>query len=146
MAGLRSCSAPHSALPASTLRTLEPTTLSSIPTPLIPPPIMSPSVDRTQSASSRPPFEPGPYPKVPFPEDTPAHPLLVIDFQKVEAGAEAEIDTLFKACSTLGFFYLKVSNASRMQVELNKAVWLTMAVGVRGRTLGSKTWSSQCSR
>ena len=62
-------------------------------------------------APGRPPMEVGPFPKVPFSENTPAHPLLVVDFEKIEAGDEGEVDTLLKACSTLGFFYLKVSRA-----------------------------------
>lgn len=44
------------------------------------------------------------WPKAPFPEDCPTHPLLVVDFLKIEAGDLAEIETLFKACTSLGFF------------------------------------------
>ncbi|GAA5829462.1 hypothetical protein JCM11251_005060 [Rhodosporidiobolus azoricus] len=47
------------------------------------------------------------YPRTDFPEDLKCHPLLVVDFAKVAAGDEAEIDTLYKACTTIGFFYLK---------------------------------------
>ncbi|ORY79744.1 Clavaminate synthase-like protein [Leucosporidium creatinivorum] len=47
------------------------------------------------------------YPIVPFSDDTPTHPLLVVDFEEVKAGKQEAIDTLFKACSNLGFFYLK---------------------------------------
>ncbi|GAA6037219.1 hypothetical protein JCM8097_008627 [Rhodosporidiobolus ruineniae] len=47
------------------------------------------------------------YPRTDFPEDLECHPLLVVDFAKIEAGDEAEIDTLYKACTTIGFFYLK---------------------------------------
>ena len=54
-------------------------------------------------------MEPGPFPKAPFPDDTPSHPLLIVDFSKIEEADQAEVDTLFTACSTLGFFYLKVS-------------------------------------
>lgn len=46
------------------------------------------------------------YPRAPYPEDVPTHPLLIVDYLAVEAGDEAAIDVLFKACSTLGFFYL----------------------------------------
>lgn len=44
------------------------------------------------------------YPIVPFSDDTPTHPLLVVDFEEVKAGNQEAIDTLFKACSSLGFF------------------------------------------
>ena len=40
----------------------------------------------------------------PWPEDVPTHPLLVVDFQRVKAGDEAEIDTLWKAATELGFW------------------------------------------
>ncbi|KAF8485533.1 Clavaminate synthase-like protein [Gautieria morchelliformis] len=43
----------------------------------------------------------------PFPDDVPTHPLLVIDYEKLKSGDEAEQTTLWKACTTLGFFYLK---------------------------------------
>lgn len=44
------------------------------------------------------------YPIVLFSDDTPTHPLLVVDFEEVKAGKQEAIDTLFKACSNLGFF------------------------------------------
>ncbi|GAA6037238.1 hypothetical protein JCM8097_008637 [Rhodosporidiobolus ruineniae] len=47
------------------------------------------------------------YPRTDFPEDLECHPLLVVDFAKVAAGDQAEVDTLYKACTTIGFFYLK---------------------------------------
>ncbi|GAA5873799.1 hypothetical protein JCM8547_005949 [Rhodosporidiobolus lusitaniae] len=47
------------------------------------------------------------YPRADFPEDLECHPLLVVDFAKVNAGDEKEIDILYKACVTIGFFYLK---------------------------------------
>ncbi|GAA6011300.1 hypothetical protein JCM10207_008291 [Rhodosporidiobolus poonsookiae] len=47
------------------------------------------------------------YPRTDFPEDLECHPLLVVDYAKIAAGDEAEVDTLYKACSTIGFFYLK---------------------------------------
>ncbi|KAH9950615.1 Clavaminate synthase-like protein [Amylocystis lapponica] len=43
----------------------------------------------------------------PWPESVPAHPLLVIDYQRIKAGEEDEIDTLWKAATDLGFWYLK---------------------------------------
>ncbi|BGP14511.1 hypothetical protein JCM10213_000385 [Rhodosporidiobolus nylandii] len=47
------------------------------------------------------------YPRTDFPEDLECHPLLVVDYAKVAAGDEAEVDILYKACTTIGFFYLK---------------------------------------
>ncbi|GAA6011324.1 hypothetical protein JCM10207_008300 [Rhodosporidiobolus poonsookiae] len=47
------------------------------------------------------------YPRTDFPEDLECHPLLVVDYAKIAAGDEAEVDTLYKACSSIGFFYLK---------------------------------------
>ncbi|GAA5852360.1 hypothetical protein JCM9279_001174 [Rhodotorula babjevae] len=47
------------------------------------------------------------YPRTDFPEDLECHPLLVVDYAKVAAGDEQEIDQLYQACTALGFFYLK---------------------------------------
>ncbi|KAK4053176.1 hypothetical protein OIV83_001911 [Microbotryomycetes sp. JL201] len=47
------------------------------------------------------------FPVEPFPEDLETHPLLIVDYDKVKAGDKAAIETLYKACSELGFFYLK---------------------------------------
>ncbi|GAA5967827.1 hypothetical protein JCM21900_001783 [Sporobolomyces salmonicolor] len=47
------------------------------------------------------------YPRTDFPEDLECHPLLVVDYEKVAAGDEKEIDVLYSACTNLGFFYLK---------------------------------------
>lgn len=54
----------------------------------------------------RPPIETGTWPKAPFP-NIKTHPLLVVDFAKIAQGDESEANTLFTACKTLGFFYLK---------------------------------------
>ncbi|KAH9928938.1 Clavaminate synthase-like protein [Fomitopsis serialis] len=43
----------------------------------------------------------------PFPDDVPTHPLLVVDYQLLKAGDQNEIDTLWKAATELGFWYLK---------------------------------------
>jgi len=47
------------------------------------------------------------YPRTDFPEDLECHPLLVVDYAKVAAGDEHEVDQLYQACTALGFFYLK---------------------------------------
>ncbi|KZT66970.1 Clavaminate synthase-like protein [Daedalea quercina L-15889] len=43
----------------------------------------------------------------PFPDDVATHPLLVVDYQLLKAGDKNEIDTLWKAATELGFWYLK---------------------------------------
>ncbi|KAI0795423.1 Clavaminate synthase-like protein [Abortiporus biennis] len=43
----------------------------------------------------------------PFPDNVPTHPLLVIDYKLIEQGDQKEIDTLWKAATQLGFWYLK---------------------------------------
>ncbi|KAG6906669.1 hypothetical protein DXG01_012697 [Tephrocybe rancida] len=42
-----------------------------------------------------------------FPENIPTHPLLIIDFDLLKRGDEAEIDRLWEASTKLGFWYLK---------------------------------------
>ncbi|PCH44302.1 Clavaminate synthase-like protein [Wolfiporia cocos MD-104 SS10] len=44
---------------------------------------------------------------LPFPDDVPTHPLLVIDYALIEADDEGEQDRLWKAATELGFWYLK---------------------------------------
>jgi hypothetical protein len=44
------------------------------------------------------------YPIVPFDDSTPTHPLLIVDYQEIVAGKQEAVDTLYKACSELGFF------------------------------------------
>ncbi|KZT27608.1 Clavaminate synthase-like protein [Neolentinus lepideus HHB14362 ss-1] len=43
----------------------------------------------------------------PFPDDVPAHPLLVIDYALLKAGDVQEMNKLWKAATELGFWYLK---------------------------------------
>lgn len=43
----------------------------------------------------------------PFPDDVPTHPLLVIDYELVKQGDQAEVDKLWDAATKLGFWYLK---------------------------------------
>jgi hypothetical protein len=42
------------------------------------------------------------YPR--FPEDVPIHPLLVIDYELIKAGNTHEIERLWTAGTTLGFW------------------------------------------
>jgi len=54
------------------------------------------------------PYEPSLLSEIPpFDDTVKTHPLLVIDYAKIKAHDEAEIDELWKACTSLGFFYLK---------------------------------------
>lgn len=41
---------------------------------------------------------------VPFPDNVPTHPLLVVDYEHVVAGDELELDKLWKAATELGFW------------------------------------------
>ncbi|KAG7091537.1 hypothetical protein E1B28_010566 [Marasmius oreades] len=43
----------------------------------------------------------------PFPDDVPTHPLLVIDYELLKAKDQEEIDRLWGAATSLGFWYLK---------------------------------------
>ncbi|BGP46645.1 hypothetical protein JCM10450v2_002493 [Rhodotorula kratochvilovae] len=66
------------------------------------------------------------YPRTDFPEDLECHPLLIVDFAKVKAGDESEIDTLYQACTNLGFFYLKnhgVEDLTEPMFEMGKATF-----------------------
>lgn len=40
----------------------------------------------------------------PFPEDVPTHPLLVVDYELIKSGDEAETDKLWEAATKLGFW------------------------------------------
>ena len=40
----------------------------------------------------------------PFPEDVPTHPLLIVDYQLVQAGDEHEVNKLWRAATELGFW------------------------------------------
>ncbi|KAL4063824.1 hypothetical protein J3A83DRAFT_4285270 [Scleroderma citrinum] len=49
----------------------------------------------------------------PFPSDVPTHPLLVIDYVLIKVGDQAEIERLWEAASTVGFWYLKNHGAEK---------------------------------
>ncbi|BGP38552.1 hypothetical protein JCM10450v2_002501 [Rhodotorula kratochvilovae] len=69
---------------------------------------------------------PSTYPRTDFPEDLECHPLLIVDYAKVAAGDESEIDTLYQACTNLGFFYLKnhgVEDLTEPMFEMGKATF-----------------------
>jgi len=52
----------------------------------------------------------------PFPDDVPTHPLLIIDYHLISQGDKQEIDRLWEASTSLGFWYLKNHGADE-QVE-----------------------------
>ncbi|KAG2153611.1 uncharacterized protein EDB93DRAFT_1239804 [Suillus bovinus] len=49
----------------------------------------------------------------PFPDDVRTHPLLIIDYELIKAGDREEIDRLWEAATTLGFWYLKNHGADQ---------------------------------
>ncbi|KAI0718464.1 Clavaminate synthase-like protein [Fomitopsis betulina] len=42
----------------------------------------------------------------PFPDNVPTHPLLIVDYALLKAGNEEEIEKLWTAATTLGFWYM----------------------------------------
>ncbi|KAJ3877712.1 hypothetical protein F5051DRAFT_490717 [Lentinula edodes] len=53
-----------------------------------------------------------------FPTNIPTHPLLVIDYELVKNGDEKEKDVLWKAATTLGFWYLKNHGAEEFVEDM----------------------------
>ncbi|EGN93565.1 hypothetical protein SERLA73DRAFT_189266 [Serpula lacrymans var. lacrymans S7.3] len=54
----------------------------------------------------------------PFPDNVPTHPLLVVDYQLLKEGQQQEIDTLWEAATTLGFWYLKNHGADQVVSDM----------------------------
>ncbi|KAM0790376.1 hypothetical protein ACM66B_003258 [Microbotryomycetes sp. NB124-2] len=89
-----------------------------------------------------------PYPRAPFPDYVPTHPLVVIDFALIKVGDDEECRRLFKACSTLGFFYLKNHSVEELvepMFEIGQDTFsspveelLPFEMGSEGRTAGYK--------
>lgn len=65
---------------------------------------------------------------LPFPEDVPTHPLLVVDYEQIRAGKEEEIDTLWEAATKLGFWYLKNHGADELVEDMFAMGAETMAL------------------
>ncbi|KAM0756384.1 Clavaminate synthase-like protein [Meredithblackwellia eburnea MCA 4105] len=64
--------------------------------PSLPPP--QPATITTMSGKTWPPK--------PFPTDLECHPLLIVDYSEIMNGSKEELDKLYKACTSIGFFYL----------------------------------------
>jgi hypothetical protein len=41
---------------------------------------------------------------VPFPDNVPTHPLIVVDYELIMANSKQELDKLWKAATELGFW------------------------------------------
>ncbi|EEB90740.1 hypothetical protein MPER_11013, partial [Moniliophthora perniciosa FA553] len=64
----------------------------------------------------------------PFPTDVPTHPLLVIDYSFLKTGDETEINRLWSAATSLGFWYLKNHGADEEVNEMFEMGHETMAL------------------
>lgn len=92
------------------------------------------------------------YPRTDFPADLECHPLLVVDYAKIKAGDQAEVDQLYKACTNLGFFYLKnhgVEDLTEPMFDMGKATFdlpldelMPFEQGDSGRSAGYKAVGS----
>jgi isopenicillin N synthase-like dioxygenase len=86
-----------------------------------------------------------------FPDDVDTVPLFSIDFAKIEAGDEYEIDRFFKASQELGFFYLTNSGVDPSDMftlcadffdNTPDAEKLKYDMGVTGNYIGYKAHGS----
>ncbi|TFY67411.1 hypothetical protein EVJ58_g1646 [Rhodofomes roseus] len=50
----------------------------------------------------------------PFPDNVPTHPLLVVDYELLKAGDEAEVEKFWTAATSLGFWYMKNHGADEL--------------------------------
>ncbi|KAI0031557.1 Clavaminate synthase-like protein [Vararia minispora EC-137] len=64
----------------------------------------------------------------PFPDDVPTVPLLVIDYELIKARDKTEIDRLWDAATTLGFWYLKNHGADEAVAGMFEMGAETMAL------------------
>ncbi|KAI9566319.1 hypothetical protein HD554DRAFT_2277855 [Boletus coccyginus] len=84
----------------------------------------------------------------PFPTDVRTHPLLVVDFALLKAGNSTELDRLWKAATSIGFWYLKNHGADQEVSDMFDMGAETMALpleeklkfeqGDGGRSFGYK--------
>jgi len=64
----------------------------------------------------------------PFPDDVRTHPLLVIDYNLIKAGDKEEEDRLWKAATTIGFWYLSNHGADQEVNDMFEMGAETMAL------------------
>ncbi|KIP06079.1 hypothetical protein PHLGIDRAFT_58502, partial [Phlebiopsis gigantea 11061_1 CR5-6] len=64
----------------------------------------------------------------PFPSDVPTHPLLVVDYELIKRGDEAEKARLWEAATKLGFWYLKNHGADEEVEQMFQMGAETMAL------------------
>ncbi|KAG2067403.1 Clavaminate synthase-like protein [Suillus decipiens] len=84
----------------------------------------------------------------PFPNDVRTHPLLIIDYELIKAGDVGEVNRLWEAATTLGFWYLKNHGADQEASDMFDMGAETMALpfeermkfeqGDDGRSFGYK--------
>ncbi|KAG1800459.1 uncharacterized protein HD556DRAFT_1343976 [Suillus plorans] len=64
----------------------------------------------------------------PFPNDVRTHPLLIIDYELIRAGDVKEVNRLWEAATTIGFWYLKNHGADQEVSEMFDMGAETMAL------------------
>ncbi|KAG0694045.1 hypothetical protein DFH29DRAFT_815763 [Suillus ampliporus] len=69
----------------------------------------------------------------PFPDDVRTHPLLVIDYKLIKAGDVEELNRLWEAATTLGFWYLKNHGADQEVSDMFDMGAETMALPLEER-------------
>ncbi|KAG2075289.1 Clavaminate synthase-like protein [Suillus decipiens] len=69
----------------------------------------------------------------PFPNDVPTHPLLIIDHELIKAGDVEEVNRLWEAATTIGFWYLKNHGADQEVSDMFDMGAETMALPLEER-------------
>ncbi|KAG1848549.1 hypothetical protein DFJ58DRAFT_890185 [Suillus subalutaceus] len=69
----------------------------------------------------------------PFPNDVRTHPLLIIDYELIKAGDAEEVNRLWEAATTIGFWYLKNHGADQEVSDMFDMGAETMALPLEER-------------
>ncbi|KAG2035688.1 hypothetical protein BDR03DRAFT_922665 [Suillus americanus] len=69
----------------------------------------------------------------PFPNDVRTHPLLIIDYKLIKAGDAGEVNRLWEAATTIGFWYLKNHGADQEVSDMFDMGAETMALPLEER-------------
>ncbi|KAG2140990.1 hypothetical protein DEU56DRAFT_734600 [Suillus clintonianus] len=69
----------------------------------------------------------------PFPDDVQTHPLLIIDYELIKAGDVEEVNRLWEAATTIGFWYLKNHGADQDVSDMFDMGAETMALPLEER-------------